>query len=349
MKLLVQQKARRFANPIKRYLDGVARRYRAFRRTHRAEGEWYATEEFAATDIHPLELDAILLVILRSAGELIRQRGSGSDAAPMWSWLDQVRELYRNQIVVDEAADFSPLQLACMAALSHPWLRSFFACGDFHQRLTRWGSRSLEDLLPVLPGLEVREIAVTYRQTRQLNDLAKAIIRIATGSERGVVLPENVDSEGVAPALFEAGNSVGIDCIAWIAERVRDIERFVGQMPSTAIFVNSERQIVPLAEALNTVLAQHNIRVVPCPQGQAMGQDNDVRVFDVQHIKGLEFESVFFVGVDELSVLQPELFDKYLYVGATRAATYLGVTCNGVLPNSMEGLRGMFVPDWAAS
>lgn len=347
MKLLVQQKARRFVNPIKRYLDGVSRRYRAFRRTRRAEGRWYATEEFAGTDVHPLELDAILLVILRSAGELIRERNA-VDAGAVWSALDPVRDLYRNQIVVDEAADFSPLQLACMEALSHPRLRSFFACGDFHQRVTQWGSKSLNELSAALPSLEVREIAVSYRQTRQLNDLAKAIVRSTSGSERGVVLPENVDSEGVAPALFEERNFPGVGRITWIAERVRDIERLVGQMPSTAIFVNSEADVVPLAEQLNAVLFQDNIRVVPCPQGQAMGHDNDVRVFDVQHIKGLEFESVFFVGVDELSTLQPELFDKYLYVGATRAATYLALTCKDSLPASIDSLRPMFVSDWAA-
>jgi len=63
--------------------------------------------------------------------------------------------------------------------------------------------------------------------------------------------------------------------------------------------------------------------------GQTVGQDNDVRVFDVQHIKGLEFEAVFFVDVDELAERLPTLFDRYLYVGATRAATYLGLTCAG--------------------
>ena len=30
---------------------------------------------------------------------------------------------------------------------------------------------------------------------------------------------------------------------------------------------------------------------------------NDVRVFDIQHIKGLEFEAVFFVGVDRLAAV----------------------------------------------
>src|SRR5262245_32763041 len=75
-----------------------------------------------------------------------------------------------------------------------------------------------------------------------------------------------------------------------------------------------------------------------------MGQDNDVRVFDVQHIKGLEFEAVFFIAIDRLAALQPELFDKYLYVGTTRADTYLGVTCEDALPPVSETLQPMFTP-----
>jgi DNA helicase IV len=78
-----------------------------------------------------------------------------------------------------------------------------------------------------------------------------------------------------------------------------------------------------------------------------MGQDNDVRVFDIQHIKGLEFESVFFIGVDRLAALHPKLYDKYLYVGMTRAATYLGVSCDDKLPSSISGLRPMFAKDWS--
>ncbi len=90
----------------------------------------------------------------------------------------------------------------------------------------------------------------------------------------------------------------------------------------------------------------HNIRVTACINGQSVGQDTDVRVFAVEHIKGLEFEAVFFIAADQLAREQPDLFDKYLYVGATRAATYLGITCEGALPGSLEVLRGSFIPSW---
>ena len=65
-----------------------------------------------------------------------------------------------------------------------------------------------------------------------------------------------------------------------------------------------------------------------------------------QHIKGLEFEAAFFVGVDELAERYPDLFDKFLYVGATRAATYLGLTCTGKLPPRVAELAPLFSPDW---
>lgn len=344
--LLVQASARRFVNPLKRFLDGIPRRYRAFRRLRQEEAKWYSKEGFTPTDLHPLELDGVLLAILRGANDLLSRATIVRDIdQPAWTSLKPVLDLYKNQILVDEATDFSPIQLACMAALAHPRLRSFFACGDFNQRLTTWGSRSLDEMKWVFPEIEVKEITVSYRQSRQLNELARAIILAAGGTDQMASLPEHVKNDGVAPTLLE-GLSELDPVVDWLAQRIREIERFVGQLPSIAIFVESESEVQPVADALNAALADENAQVVACPKGQVMGQDNDVRVFDVQHIKGLEFEAVFFIGIDRLASLHPQLFDKYLYVGTTRAATYLGVTCDDALPAAISSLRPMFVADW---
>ncbi len=346
--LLVQTSARRFVNPVKRYLDGSPKRYRAFRRERQQTGSWYRNEGFEPRDIHPLELDIVLLAILRAAGDLISKPNIQRDIdSSAWSSLQPILGYYRNQILVDEATDFSPIQLACMAALAHPRLRSFFACGDFNQRLTTWGARSADDLKWVFADFDIKEITVSYRQSRQLNDLARAMIRAVGGTEQNVSLPAHVDSAGVAPALLEHAADLPV-VVNWLADRIREIERFVGQLPSTAIFVNTENEVAPVAEALNATLAEHNIQVIACREGQAVGQESNVRVFDIQHIKGLEFEAVFFIGIDQLAELHPALFDKYLYVGITRAATYLGVTCEGALPPAIEGLRSLFGQHWQA-
>ena len=129
--------------------------------------------------------------------------------------------------------------------------------------------------------------------------------------------------------------------------RVSEIERLTQSLPSIAILVNSEDEVGPLARALSEALVAQNILAVPCQNGRVVGQENDIRVFDVQHIKGLEFEAVFFVGVDRLAEKCPELFDEYLYVGATRAATYLGMTCVGdKLPGNLVELEPSFADQW---
>jgi hypothetical protein len=345
--LLLQARLRRFVNPVKRYIDGVPRRYRRYRRERRETAIWYTKSELERRDIHALELDVVLLAMLREADEMLRTPSIiRSIESSQWSALKPTLGLYRNQVLVDEATDFSPIQLAAMATLADPRVRSFFACGDFNQRLTLWGARSAAELKWILPDLEVKEITVSYRQTRQLNDFARALIRATGGADQQVSLPNNVDSEGVAPALLETGDELP-SVVSWLAERIREIERFVKQLPSTAIFVNTEDDVRPLAEALSAALSEQNIQVVPCLEGQAVGQDNDVRVFDIRHIKGLEFEAVFYVSIDQLAVSQPELFDKYLYVGTTRAATYLGVTCTKTLPAVIESLRSHFVGTWS--
>jgi len=344
--LLVQASARRFVNPVKRYLDGIPKRYRSFRRERQTANTWYRREGFEARDIHPLELDIVMLAILRAAGDLLSRPNVQRDIdSPAWSSLQPILGHYCNQILVDEATDFSPIQLASMAALAHPRLRSFFACGDFNQRLTTWGARSVDDLKWIFADFDIKEITVSYRQSKQLNDLARAMIHAVGGTEQNASLPAHMDSMGVAPALLEyATNAETI--VGWLADRIREIERFVDQLPSTAIFVNTEDDVAPVAEALNTALAEHNIQVIACREGQTVGQESNVRVFDIQHIKGLEFEAVFFVSIDQLAKLHPALFDKYLYVGTTRAATYLGVTCKGSLPSAIESLRPHFCQDW---
>lgn len=344
--LLVQASARRFVNPVKRYIDAFPKRYRVFRRERQSASTWYAKDGVEARDIHPLELDIVLLGILRAAGDLISRANVLRDIeSPAWSSLQPILGHYRNQILVDEATDFSPIQLASMAALAHPRLRSFFACGDFNQRLTTWGTRSADDLKWVFPDFDIKEVSISYRQSKQLNALAQDMVRAIGGTAQNASLPAHMDSTGVAPALLE--NVVEVeDIVGWLAERIREIERFVGQLPSTAIFVNTEDDVAPVADALNAALAEHNIQVIACREGQAVGQESNVRVFDIQHIKGLEFEAVFFVGIDQLATLHPALFDKYLYVGTTRAATYLGVTCQGVMPPAIESLRMHFCRHW---
>lgn len=232
-----------------------------------------------------------------------------------------------------------------MATLARPGTRSFFACGDFNQRVTRWGVRSIDEVLWATPDIESKTISVAYRQSRQLHELALQIVGLDDANMSEIALPSYVENDGVPPVL--ATNMEDIDHIStWLALRIQEIETFVGELPSIAVLVNSEDEVDQIAESLSHALVNQNIHVIPCRNGQVRGREGAVRVFNVEHIKGLEFEAVFFVGIDQLADRYPDLFDKYLYVGATRAATYLGLTFRSKIPTIMAGLERLFGENW---
>lgn len=329
-----------FENPASTFLKGISIRYRKYREQNLHNKTWYKPKD-PGREIHPLEIDIILLAILSLSSELANRSNALQDPeSPINKAIRPYIGEMAIQILVDEMSDFSPIQLACMKALAHPRLRSFFSCGDFNQRLTAWGTRSGDDLKWILGEFDYREISFSYRQSKHLRALSQAIIN---GSSEAPTMAEQSPYEnvGVPPVLKE--NIMMEDVAYWLAERIIEIETFLGQLPSIAIFVNSEQEVPLLAEKLRIELRHQNIQVFACKDGQAIGQTENVRVFDIQHIKGLEFEAAFFVDLDLLASLHPELFDKYLYVGATRAATYLGITCHKMLPQNIESLRHHFV------
>jgi hypothetical protein len=142
-------------------------------------------------------------------------------------------------------------------------------------------------------------------------------------------------------------NCSGNDLPVWLSTRILEVERALGTLPSIAVFVDGEAQINKLVRDLQPLLGRQNIKIAGCADGRVVGDDQEVRVFDIQHIKGLEFEAVFFIGIDNLASKLDSLFDRYFYVGISRAATYLGVTCNGVLPRNLEPIRAHFrIDNW---
>ncbi|KEZ19469.1 UvrD/REP helicase [Sphingobium yanoikuyae] len=347
-RLLLVQSLRRFSNPVRSFVRGVPARYVRFRRMRRDEGKWY-TEAGSGRLANNFEIDMILLALLRSASVLLADRRINRVLdEPAYSALGTVTGVQRNQILVDEATDFSPVQLGCMRLLASHSTNSFFACGDFDQRITPWGSKRRSDLEWVSPGIEIRPVSISYRQSRQLFDFSRALAALFD-TQGDVELPTETNNEAVDPILLTDTPDLD-DVAAWLTARIGEIESQMKDeaLPTVAVLVHEEDIVRPMTDALNRAFAQTNLRAIACVDGRIIGSDDEIRVFDVQHIKGLEFEAVFFVGIDKLAAEQPLLFDKYLYVGATRAATYLGITCEQHLPIGLNGLEASFASNWSA-
>lgn len=342
-----QNGLRRFVNASKRYAFDVPTSYRLFRKTESGNTDFYQLAPVNQFQLNTTEVDAVVLLILRNGRELLGKTFIARELdAPRFESLRNLASLFRHQVMVDEATDFSALQLACMESLTSLETLSFFACGDFNQRITWTGVRSSDQLEWVSSAIEAKNINIVYRQSRTLNDFAASLLTMMGGDESALgVLPEHSIHEGVPPVLLEHATDIST-AAQWVAERIFEVERSVKQMPTIAVLVNDENDVRPMAEQLTTYLEAITLKAVACEEGKALGEGTDVRVFDIKHIKGLEFEAVFFVGVDTLAQQKAVLFERYLYVGTTRAATYLGMACYDMLPDKMHTLRGSFVDKW---
>ena len=322
------------------WVFNVAGSYSLFRRRH---PKLYVADVGDRDDlISDDEMDVLILLSLRNA--LTVKNEWGDDAPP--AWLSPIIDYHYPQVYVDEATDFSAVQLAALMQLSHPNLRSWFACGDFRQRITLTGISSeselrwIEKTCGAESTIELKNVEIPYRQSERLREFSEAINPdLDTLIERTHSAYQN----DTPPLLLEDADEEVAS--SWLALRVSEIENSLGGLPSIAVFVNGDDRIGPTVRAAKEPLRDHSIEIVECPEGRIIGDDQEVRVFDVRHIKGLEFEAVFFIGLDDFAEVEPELFHRFFYVGATRAATYLGITCRNKLPNRLEPVRSLFSKD----
>lgn len=338
-------------NPLNKFFNSIAQMYGKFRKERQSENKFYNPDSALRKKISYSELDFLIYTKLKIAAELLRNNLINQDDSSFTTSLKAVKNKYQAQVFVDEAPDFSPMQLGSMKLLAHPKLNSFFACGDFNQRLVSEGSKDAKFLIDFLPGgIQQEYISIPYRQTNSLYNFSLKILQLAGSTPEEVKSQKNMyANEGYLPALGE--NLKDADISVWLAERILEIENTLdGKIPSTAILVPTEEDVAPIAGQLKKILNEKSsILVQACHEGLTIGDGRAVRVFDIKHIKGLEFEAAFFVSLDTLAHIYPDLILNYLYVGATRAAQFLGVTCTTSLPYELgKLLKNEFVADWHA-
>jgi DNA helicase IV len=248
-------------------------------------------------------------------------------------------------IGIDEATDFSIIDLIAINSFGHPELSSVTLSGDLMQRMTSDGLTSWQDFTEVIPNSEIKDLKVSYRQSPTLLSLAKAIFQKSTMQTANYESYIEKDETEPKPLMFVSKNED--DKLQWIADRILEIYKAYGEsIPSIAIFLPDENQLDSFANKLGELdtLADVGIPVMACRKGQVLGDKTAVRVFSIDVIKGLEFEAVFFHNIDDLQNqnLTNDLFLKYLYVGLSRATFYLGLTLSNELSYDISFIADSF-------
>ena len=239
-------------------------------------------------------------------------------------------------IGVDEATDFHIVDLLALKSFSDHEISAVTYSGDIMQRLTTEGIRSWSELKLFDKKVEEKELIISYRQSPTLLTLAEKIYNKATNSNAEYASFMDQDENEPKPLVFIDEDEY--ERIEWISKRVLEIYKAYGSsIPSIAIFLKNENQLDAFSRTLGDIdrLADVDIKVKACNNGQVLGDENTIRVFSIDYIKGLEFEAVFFHDIDQLyNASDKDLILKNLYVGLSRASFYLGITA----PENVEQL-----------
>lgn len=261
------------------------------------------------------------------------------------SYIKGFKENCKPVIGIDEATDFSVIDLIAINSFGHPELSSVTLSGDLMQRMTSEGIKAWEDFTQIITNSEIKGLQVSYRQSPTLLSLAKSIYQKSTGQKANYETYIAKDNAEPKPLMIVSQEDD--EKLQWMANRILEIYKAYGDsIPSIAIFLPEENQLETFAIKLGALdtLADVGILVKACRDGQVLGDKNTVRVFSIKVIKGLEFESVFFHNIDDLQNqnLTNDLFLKYLYVGLSRATFYLGLTLSKELSKDFSFISDSF-------
>lgn len=259
--------------------------------------------------------------------------------------LENVKSVYKNIVSVDEATDFSSITLGCMYYMCNPLIKSFTFSGDPMQRVTLFGIQDWDNIKYLKIETQVKHLSKVYRQSYKLLCIAKKLYTQFVGEPQFNSAFEPDDNEPT-PLIYHNIDDEMFK--SWITKRIIQVYQSTDWKASVALFVADDSKIDPLADLISESLADSSLEVERCKGGKILSNNSKVRIFSVEHIKGLEFEAVFYINIDEIFRRHPNLIDKYLYVGLTRAGSFLGITYKNEFPQPLDCIRDLLEDgDWS--
>lgn len=249
-------------------------------------------------------------------------------------------------VVVDEAQDLGPRELAYVARLAPSGPRALFFVGDTGQRIYRWpfAWKSV--------GIDIRgrarRLTVNYRTSQQIRRMADRLLPDRLEGDDGQAEDRRTISllAGPDPEVVVAEDAAGEQAVlrSWLASLLqRDISA-----SEVAILARTSAMhrhcSAPVLEALG---------LGSCALTEAEPGDDQISLGTLHGAKGLEFRAVAVIGcADGLLPLGSAVSGaedgaasaigrerQLLYVGLTRARESLLVTCGGPPSPFLEEMK----------
>lgn len=221
------------------------------------------------------------------------------------------RRLGYDHLMVDEAQDFSPLELRVLLELVRG--QSVTLAGDPAQKLTPNDLGSWQDVLQVLPVSrhEVASLKVSYRSTRPITEFAQEVLGPLAAPP-----PPQATRDGPPVELFRF--AAAGPAFTFLADALLDLQRREAQ--ATVAVLAPDRAG---AEQAWRTLRKSPLSGLNHVTDQDFSFAPGIEVCDVAQAKGLEFDYVVLVGVDRDNYPATPSSRHLLHVGATRAVHQL--------------------------
>ena len=278
-------------------------------------------KERGGKDLHYQE-QALLIGFINNLVKIVLKSGTKS---VNHVFVDAYNELSRPIIGIDEATDFCECDIYAIQSLLTTDYNSLTICGDMMQRLTKHGITNWSDIYYLVSNPLLVDMRTSYRQSSNLLDVASQLYSDTIGEEPNY--KPFMKSKKVPKPLAYISNDE-YDKIEWIERRIKEVYIAYGKvLPSIAIFLNNKQEIPQFVEQLKDTdfIADAGIDVVDGSAGNVLSNSNHIRVYPIDVVKGMEFDVVFFHNIDSTQE-DTDLLKRYIYVGVSRAAFFLGVT-----------------------
>ncbi|MGG3278908.1 HelD family protein [Paenibacillus solani] len=213
-----------------------------------------------------------------------------------------------DHIVIDEAQDFSPFQVAVLDLFVRG--HSFTILGDLSQGIHAYrGVHAWEEMSSLFQEGETAYFALTrsYRSTME-------IIEFANG-----ILEKGVNSDLLAVPVFRSGDAVRLIPYGSSESRVKDLKRAMESLMAkdyrtVSILTRTLREAEELHGELREIWPDLNL--IDGSEGTYQG---GYSVLPVYLSKGLEFDAVIVADADTEHYAEKAWDAKLMYVGCTRA------------------------------
>ncbi|TVX96850.1 HelD family protein [Cohnella terricola] len=250
--------------------------------------------------------------VINSTKKYLKKGTARPEDLPALVWIHYIfngtEKLSFDHVVVDEAQDVSPLQIALLNAfMNEP---SFTILGDLAQGIHAYrGVMRWEELSEVF--------AEEYRSYHALQQSYRSTLEIIEFANR--ILPHT--DTGLPPAVpvFRSGDPVELERLEAGTERIGFLERFIRDnrergMQTIAIIGRTDEVCAKLGDELKQAGIEANL----ISEGQTQYRGG-ITVVPVYLAKGLEFDAVLVADADERHYAPTPQDAKLLYVACTRA------------------------------